>query len=406
MEYDVIVVGGGPGGSTAASFLSRAGKNVLLLDRATFPRDKTCGDATSGKSVKILQELGIIDRVEKLEHRKMYGVIFSSPKGTVVHIDSKEKRQQKYPGFICPRFYFDNVLFQNAKSLCETHEQFMVKEVIQKDGFVVGVKGTDLKTNTDREFYAKVVVGADGAAGVVAKQVGSLNTDISHQVSAVRTYYDGVEGLKDAIELHFVPGLIPGYFWIFPLPGKKANVGVGMIVRDMQKNKLNLQSAMFDAIAKHPLFKERFRNAKLVDKVKSWHLPLGSKETKRYGNGFVLVGDAASLIDPFSGEGIGNSIVSGKVAAQTILEAFEKNDFSEKTLIKHQEGVKRELGPALSTSYKLQQLGQNTFLLNWVIDKAARSERVRSAISSALIDPEAQKKFASPLFLLQLILLW
>jgi len=161
---------------------------------------------------------------------------------------------------------------------------------------------------------------------------------------------------------------------------------------------------MFDAIGSNPLFKDRFANAKLASEVKSWILPLGSKRMKVYGNGYLLVGDAASLIDPFSGEGIGNGLTSGKIAAQVISDALQKNDFTENTLQAYQKALFGELGRSLDTSYKLQMLGRNTFLLNWVIDKAARSPKVQEYISAALINPEKQEQFYSPLFYLKLLL--
>src|SRR5512143_2855612 len=130
-DYDVIVVGGGPSGSSCAAFLSKAGRKVLLLDRATFPRDKTCGDGISGRSVSVLSELGLMDQVAKIEHSDMYGVTFSSPKGKVVPISAPpEQTQGKAPGFVCRREVFDNLLFQNAKKLCaKTIEGFFVSDV-------------------------------------------------------------------------------------------------------------------------------------------------------------------------------------------------------------------------------------------------------------------------------------
>ncbi len=231
-----------------------------------------------------------------------------------------------------------------------------------------------------------------------------MNTYEDHLVSALRTYYDGVEGMTDKIELHFVDESLPGYFWIFPLPNKKANVGIGMIVTDMKKKKMNLEKLMYEIIEKNPLFKERFANAKKSAEVKRWHLPVGSYRPKVYGNGYVLVGDAASLIDPFTGEGIGNGLMSGKIASEIILKAFEKGDFSEATLSEYQTALYAEVGDELNTSYGLQKWVKYKFLINLIIDKASRSSDIRNAISSALIDPENQKQFQNPMFYLKALL--
>src|SRR5512143_1490877 len=165
-EYDVIVVGGGPSGSSCAAFLAKQKLKVLLLDRATFPRDKTCGDGISGRSVSVLNELGLMGQVSKIEQADMYGVTFSSPAGKVVAIAAPKDSNGMPPGFVCRREVFDNMLFQNAKSLStRTIEGFFVSDVITEGGKAVGVKGK--QGGKEMEFRAKVIVGADGAAGIV-----------------------------------------------------------------------------------------------------------------------------------------------------------------------------------------------------------------------------------------------
>jgi geranylgeranyl reductase family protein len=403
-EYDVIIVGGGPSGSTAAAYLGKAGKDVLLVDRAKFPRDKTCGDGISGKSVHVLQELGLTDTIKDIEHLDMYGVTFSSPNGTVIEIDSAPKGTKEPPGYVCRREIFDNFLFQNMKKYATTIEQFFVDDLIREGDKVVGISGTNMATKEKMTFKAKVVVCADGAGGITIRKLNVVNTKEEHQVSALRAYYDNVEGMNNKIELHFVKEALPGYFWIFPLPNKTANVGIGMLVSDMKKKGMNLEKLMYDIIEKHPMFKDRFKNSKKISEVKRWHLPLGSWRPKTYGNGYVLVGDTASLIDPFTGEGIGNALISGKIASKIIMKAFEKNDFSENVLGEYQKALYDEVGDELKTSYNLQRLGTHTWLLNWLVDKAARSEKVREAISASLINPEAQKQFQNPLFYLKILL--
>ena len=230
-EYDVIVLGGGPSGSSTAAFLSQAGKKVLLLDRAKFPRDKICGDGISGRSVSVLKELGVLENFKDVEHMEMHGITFSSPNGTVVPISSRKEGMTELPGFICRREVFDNVIFQFAKNLCaKTIEGFLATDLIMDGSRVAGVKGNF--NGKDMEFRAKMFVGADGVAGITARKLDAVNTDENHQCAAVRCYYEGVEGMEDRIELHFIKGVLPGYFWIFPLPDKKANVGIGMLVKD------------------------------------------------------------------------------------------------------------------------------------------------------------------------------
>ncbi len=399
--FDVIIVGGGPSGTTCATFLGKAGKDVLVIDKAKFPRDKICGDGISGKSVKVLEELGVLPAMDKSEHIKMYGVTFSSPKGRVINIAAKSEYGEQPPGFVARREVFDNVLFQNAKKYARTLEQFQVMDLIWEGTQVVGIIGMDMATRKKYSFRAKVVVGADGAASIVANKVKLDEIDERHQLVAIRCYFKGVKELGDKIELHFVNELLPGYFWIFPLANGMANVGAGMVTSDLKSKKINLQEATMRAIKENPLFKARFEGAEQVTPFKSWSLPVGSRHIKAHGNGFILLGDAASLIDPFTGEGIGNALISGKIAAEYLLKAFEKNDFSETTLKAYEDALWKEVGNELRTSYKLQKIGQHKFLLNLVIDKAAKSKVVQEAISNSLINPQHRSAFSNPMFYLK-----
>src|SRR3989338_8731381 len=146
-KFDVIVVGGGPGGSTTASFLSKNGARVLLLDKASFPRDKTCGDAIGRRCETIMKELGIPKEVEKVPHAKIYGVTFSAPNGKIAEIAVPKGRTSDY-SYCARREVFDNIVFQFAKKQekVKTIENFMVTDVLKEnkggEEFVVGVEGT------------------------------------------------------------------------------------------------------------------------------------------------------------------------------------------------------------------------------------------------------------------------
>ncbi|VVC02714.1 Digeranylgeranylglycerophospholipid reductase [Candidatus Burarchaeum australiense] len=266
------------------------------------------------------------------------------------------------------------------------------------------MKGIELKGKKEREFRAKILVGADGAHSVIARKTGCVTEpDPRHSCAAVRAYYTGVAGPKDRIELHFIDEVLPGYFWIFPVSKTEHNVGLGMLVKDMQGKHVNLKEVMFNAIEKNALFKPRFKNAKLSSEVRGWNLPLGSRRQKVHGNGYLLVGDAASLIDPFTGEGVGNATTSAKIASLVIEKALKLNDFSEQMLSEYADNLWAELGSELQTSYNLQRAGKWKFLLNLVIDKAANRPEVREFIGGTFTNEDAKKQLYSPLFYLKLL---
>jgi geranylgeranyl reductase family protein len=387
-------------------FLHKKGYKVLLLDKAKYPRDKICGDAISGKSVGMLKELGIEHEMETLDTAKVYGLVFSSPEGKMLEIPFPVKDGEghtKARGYVCRRIVFDNFLFSHTKKMVDTMEEFQVSDLIWDNDTVVGVKGTDMKTKQAHEFRAKFVIGADGATSLVANKVGAEKVPDDHLCMATRVYYQGITGMSPNIEIHFIDSVMPGYFWIFPLEDGKANVGLGMVSSDRQKKGVNLVAETERVIVEHPLFKERFKDATKLTDVKGWTLPFGSFRRKLHGKGWFLVGDAASLIDPFSGEGIGNAMTSGKYVSEVIDEAFKTNNFSQEHMALFDSRLWAEIGPELQTSLMLQKMGRHKWLLNMVIGKAARSKEVRDTISGMLVNEEARKSFISPMFYLKLL---
>lgn len=324
-----------------------------------------------------MKELGIYEDYEKLEGQKIYGITFSSPNGTVISIDAEKDRKNPAPGYVRKRLVLDNFLFKEAKKKATEFRVLHVKDLIIEDDFVRGIIGTDKHGKTE-EHRARIVLGADGATSVVAMKFGLNKNPPNHLIVALRGYYKNVDGMTDRLEIHLIKEIIPGYFWIFPLPNKEANVGIGMIAEDMNKKGVNLKEAMLKQIKENPLFVERFRNAKLVGEIKGWNLPIASYHRKNYGNGFLLLGDAASLIDPLSGEGIGQAMISGKIAAEVALEAMEEENFSEKFLKRYDKKLWDIIGQEIKNDYRVLKIGKRfPHLIDRLMMKATKDEKFR-----------------------------
>ncbi|MFH1095248.1 MAG: geranylgeranyl reductase family protein [Candidatus Micrarchaeota archaeon] len=415
--FDAIVVGAGPAGSCTASYLGRAGVKTLLLDKAFFPRDKTCGDALSGKSMVAIRELGLVKELEKMPHARINGVLFSSPAGESFGAPFKadDPNREGGAGYCMRRQHSDFLFFSCAKSTpnVTVRQKVQVNEVLFEDGRAVGVKGLDMAVDGRPavEFRAKVVVGSDGMNSAVARGVLGADRaalDPKHSCDALRAYYGGIEGLSDKIEIHFLPSCMPGYFWIFPLENGTANVGIGMLSAElnekMKKKGINLIWIFNQAIANEPLLKERFKNAKALGPITGWRLPFGSTRRQLAGDGWVLTGDAASLVDPFSGEGVGNATLSARLAARVIADALKSGDVSRESLSRYETALWDALGPELATSYQMQRLGKVHWIVNRVMHKANTDPEFADFVSASLSNEEAKKTFASPLFYLKLLL--
>ncbi|UCH11574.1 MAG: NAD(P)/FAD-dependent oxidoreductase [Fidelibacterota bacterium] len=236
----------------------------------------------------------------------------------------------------------------------------------------------------------------------MARKTGLYHHDPRHWVVALRQYYQNVGGLTDQIELHYVDEVIPGYFWIFPLENGYANVGIGMLHEYIKRQNVDLKQALKSAI-ESPTFRERFTNAEPKEEPVGWNLPVGSKHRQMVGNGFMLLGDAAGLIDPFTGEGIGNALYSAKYAIEVAREALTAQDVSAAFLSRYDERLWAAIGGELKVSTQLQKIGRHRLLLNLVISKAARNKTVGDLIAGMIANEVPKKKLANPLFYFKLL---
>ncbi len=413
--FDAIVVGGGPGGSAAASYMAMDGLKVLLLEKAVYPRDKTCGDAVGGKSLKHVEELGVKATLEKTDHFRVDSIVFGAPNGKEVRISLPEEEvENREAGYSLPRRQFDTLLFRNAnekvlESGGSVIQGFTVKEVHIEGDAVKGITG--IHDGESMHFTAPLTIGAGGYNCPVARAVVAHHdepmVDKKHYCGAYREYWTGVGGCEDwkgAIEIHFIEGVIPGYFWIFPVGGGVVNVGVGMVIAEMDKQKTKLRSLQEWVINEDEKFSKRFANAKMVEKSgKGWQLPFGSprknppsfQPRRAAMAGAMCVGDASSLVDGFSGEGIGNALLSGKMASSMFNLEIHKEGFTSESAVEYQVKLWEELSAELTNSYKLQRLVKKKWLMNFFIGRAVKKVELQRALTDMIASKEAQGQFHS-----------
>jgi geranylgeranyl reductase family protein len=369
------------------------------VDRAAFPRDKICGDAFSGKVVNILNALEL-DLTGRDSQLPSWGVTFFAPNGKALRVPFRKDidKSSPAPGFIAKRMDFDDLL---VRRMGESHHVDFRQGAELRRFERIGNHWMCYDKQGRLQARAKCIVAADGAQSAFARTVGGIRQDPKHFAAGIRAYYRGVSGMDEEnfIELHFLEEFVPGYLWIFPLPGGLANVGIGLRSDLIKKKRLDLKQTLFDLIERHPALQQRFSGAQLVDEVRGFGLPLGSVKRRISGPGYLLVGDAASLIDPFTGEGIGNAMISGRAAADALQAWIDRGDDH---FNKYDEDVYRQLWKELKLSHRLQQLAQKKWLFNALINKAVRSEALSDMISSMFMDLDVRDHLKRPSFYVKL----
>jgi flavin-dependent dehydrogenase len=346
----------------------------------------------------MLKELKLVDELEKIPQVKISGVTFSSPRGQMLPIKFRSTEPgQTFHGYVSKRIDFDNFLFEKALLEVDTCMQsFKVGSVERNSEGIMEITGKSDDEEQERRFTGRMVIGADGYKSAVSRNAGTYHYETRHTLVALRAYYQGVSDLTDHIEIHFVKESLPGYFWIFPLPGGLANVGIGMKHHDIKKRNIDLFKVL-DQVVKSAGFRQRFKDARLTDKVKGWNLPVGSLFRTNHTHGILLIGDAAGLIDPFTGEGIGNAMTSARIAVEVAAAAIKEKNTRRQRLSEYDTRLQQAIGSELQLSYRLQKIGSRfPFLLNLVIGKAARSQEVKEWISTMIADEVSKQDLTHP----------
>lgn len=403
-KYDVVIAGAGPAGCACALSLKNSGLRVALIDKATFPRDKICGDALSADVINQLYEFfpDVYNKFIKIkDKRASYGVHFTSPNGYKMNIPFSGKYAGLAPGYISTRVVFDEFLLRTTINLVEDLDYFEDQTIQQVENNIDGVKIITSKS----AFQANMVIAADGARSTIAKNLAYATFSRDQTCAGIRTYFKNVEGFDNQsyIELHFFKEVIPGYFWIFPMAENQANVGLGILSSVVSAKKLNLKKIAQDLIKDHPLIKDRFKSAEQIAEWKGHIIPLGVKKSHISGNRFLLTGDAAGLTDPLTGEGIGNALRSGRYAADHIKQCFQNNRFDEHFNLKYDQYLYKKIWRELKISHSLQRMLRFPFLFDFVVKKASNNESVKKIITSMLDNVDLKKELTQPSFYFRLL---
>lgn len=411
IKTKVCIIGAGPAGAAAALQLNQLGVDCIVVDKAFFPRDKICGDGLSGKVITCLNRIDpeIVKRLEQLDIKlNSWGVTFVAPNRKELEVGyrtdyekNNEAHKVKPIGYVCKRMLFDNFLVDELKR-CD-HVKLL--EGVNVNAYQLENDGYVISGDNDFQIKADLLIVANGAHSSFSKNIAGIKLDPQHNAAGLRAYYKNVTGMNtdNFIELHFIKSLLPGYFWIFPLANGEANIGVGMLSNEVGKRKINLKKELQKIIEEDPIIKERFKNATLVGTIDGYGLPLGSKKRVLSGERYMLVGDAGSLIDPFTGEGIGNALYSGRNAAMQAAKAIQANDFSRETLAQYDIEIERAMGAELRLSHRLQKLIMYPMLFNLLVNISNRNKQVKELLSCMFYEVDIRERLTKPSFYFKLL---
>jgi menaquinone-9 beta-reductase len=335
VTFDLVVVGGGPAGSSAAWRAATSGARVVVVDKAVFPRDKPCGDGLTPRAVASIGAIGLenelkaFNRVDKL---RVNGA------GRTLTFDWPSSDAFPDHGYVVARTDLDELLLRHAQSTgAEVREGVSVMAPIVEDGVVRGV--ITKRNGTTEELRAPVVVAADGASSRVARAVGMVQ-DAKRPIGvAMRAHFEADRPASDDnvieshLELRDGDALLPGYGWIFPMGEGRINVGVGILSTYKGWQKVNNAHLMDAYLRSMPPEWNLPPLSSLRDagQLKGWRLPMGLGVLPPWRPGVLAAGDAAGVVNPFNGEGISEAVESGVLSAEAAIEALGSrgpSDFS------------------------------------------------------------------------------
>ncbi len=331
-EADVVVVGAGPAGSSAAYWLADAGLDVALLEKTSFPREKVCGDGLTPRGTRALVDMGIdVSEANGWLHNRGLRVIGG---GQRLHLEWPELTSFPPFGLVRPRADLDAMLARQAvEAGARLYENTTVTApLLDGSGRVVGVAGR----GADREpvtFRAPLVLTCEGVSGKLAQRLDIHRNDKRPLGVAVRRYYTSPKTHDDYLEswLELWDGkpnqsdLLPGYGWIFGMGDGTVNAGLGVLNSSSGFQKTDYRSMLTRWLDNTPE-EWGLREENATGPTRGAALPMGFNRTPHYLRGLMLVGDSGGSVNPFNGEGIPYAMESGKFAAQATIDALAKPD--------------------------------------------------------------------------------
>jgi menaquinone-9 beta-reductase len=405
-DAEVIVVGGGPAGAATAWSLAKEGVDVLVLDRARFPRDKVCAEYLSPQAARILSEMGVLDEIDSTNPAHLAGMRVRAPNGVIAHgefASSHGFRAFRDKGLAIRRTVLDQIILGGARNAGTRVEEGVRVTDVARNGsprpIGVNVIGSD---GEHRVLRARYVVGADGLRSVIGRRLGLINTSrVWPRRIALVTHYRKVHGVTDLGEMHVERH---GYFGIVDVGGGLTNVAVVVPMSRAREIGDDKNAFLEQWIATRPHLAERFTEAERVNPVRATG-PFASNSRRAWAPGAALVGDAADFFDPFTGEGIYAALRGGELLAPHLAEALERSPKEESAILSgYDRARKREFGG----KWKLERIVGMAVAHPYLVNNAAKTLSRRRDMADLLVgvtgDFVPPRVVLSPRFLFNLFI--
>jgi geranylgeranyl reductase family protein len=397
-DAEAIVVGGGPAGSTIAADLASAGHRVLLLDKATFPRHKPCSDYLNAGGAQILAEMGVLDKVMRAGAHRIEGMTIHAPGGNQFTANFA-KSEPGRAAIGLSRRCLDQLLLDRARAAGATVvERAHVRDLVHEKGYVAGVEAT-IDGTTER-IRAPLIIGADGRHSVVARALKLTAPLRWPRKTGLATHYRGIAGLDRFGEMHIVGHSL--YAGLAPIEHGMANLTIVLPSAAVEQRSGSIDELFADTLDRMPALAAQLDGAERVGGIRGVG-SMGQRARRTTGDGFLLVGDAASFLDPFPGEGIYEALRAARMAAPVVSTALKTGDTSARALEPYRIARRRAFTAKRQVCWIVQGFVNAPPLMNYVTDRLVEREELGLTLSGVLGNFRPATQALSPLFLARLL---
>jgi geranylgeranyl reductase family protein len=364
-QHEVVIVGAGPAGAALAYFLARAGREVLLLDKAAFPRDKTCGDGLTPRALSVLRHMDLLDPITSAGYR-INQLHFYAPNGTPARLSIPAWGDFPTHLVVLPRFKLDHLILQQAlRAGAQFRPQTQAVDLLRQGEQITGVAVQSAAGR--QELRARYVVLATGAAiGLLER--AQLSSGRWQSWRAARGYYEGVSQLEAAVEVHLETAVLPGYAWVFPTSATSANVGAAYLAARGRPAPRSSPRQLVDEFVANPLMASRLARARLNGSIHGYPIRFDFASTPVAFPGLMLIGETAGLVNPLTGEGIDYALESAAVTAETLAGLLRQSPPAADAAAAHTRALRGRFQRTFVTLAGVRQF----FLHRWLLNRAAR----------------------------------